>query len=107
MGTDTDGTQVAIAYVRLVVDIDGDGDAGDDADTVAEAELVIRDIVKASRGPLDGSSLSSAVVLKDTSAGTGSEMTLLMGLALAVIAVLLLASPARFSTSCCRCSALS
>ena len=90
VGTDADGTQVAIANVRLIKDIDGDGDTEDDEDIVATAELAIRDIAEASRGPLDGGSLSSAVVSEETSAATGSEMMLLMGLALAVIAALLL-----------------
>jgi len=90
VGTDADGTQVAIANIRLLKDIDGDGDTEDDEDIVATAELAIRDIAGASRGPLDGGSLSSAVVSEETSAATGSEMMLLMGLALAVIAALLL-----------------
>ena len=90
VGADVDGTQVAIANVRLLKDIDGDGDTEDDEDILAAAELAIRDIAEASRGPLDGGSLSPAVVSEETSAATGSEMMLLMGLALAVIAALLL-----------------
>ena len=89
IGADVDGTQVAIANVRLLKDIDGDGDTEDDEDILAAAELAIRDIAEASRGPLDGGSLSPAVVSEETSAATGSEMMLLMGLALAVIAALL------------------
>ena len=90
VGTDADGTQVAIANVRLLKDIDGDGDTEDDEDVLAAAELAVRDIAEASRGPLDGGSLSPAVVSEETSAATGSEMMILMGLALAVIAALLL-----------------
>ena len=90
VGTDSDGTPVATASVRLVIDADRDGDVDDDAGALAEAELAIHDIVKASRGPLEGSSLSGAVVAEDTSAGTGSQMVLLMILALTVIAALLL-----------------
>ena len=90
VGTDADGTQVAIANVRLIKDIDGDGDTEDDENEVTTAELAIRDIAEVSRGPLDVGSLSSAVVSEETSAATGSEMMLLMGLALAVIAALLL-----------------
>ena len=90
VGTDADGTQVAIATVRLILDVDGDGDTEDDAVALTEAELAIRDIVEASRGPLEGSSLSSAVISEETSGATGSDMTLLMVLALAVIAFLLL-----------------
>ena len=87
---DADGAPVAIASVRLRLDADGDGDTEDDADTLTEAELAIGDIARASQGPLDVSSLSPAVVAEESSQATGSEMTLLMGLALGLIAVLLL-----------------
>ena len=90
VGTDADGTQVAVSSVRLLNDIDGDGDVEDDADTLAAAELAIRDIAKASQGPLTGSSLSPAILSEETDAATGPEMLMLMGLALAVIALLLL-----------------
>ncbi len=90
VGTDADGNEVAIANVKLVNDIDGDGDTEDDADTLVAAELAIRDITEASQGPLDGSSLSSATISEETSAATGSEMIILMVVALAVIAALLL-----------------
>ena len=90
VGTDADGTQVAVSSVRLLNDIDGDGDVEDDADTLAAAELAIRDIAKASQGPLTGSSLSPAILTEETDAATGPEMLMLMGLALAVIALLLL-----------------
>ena len=49
VGTDADGTQVAIANVRLLKDIDGDGDTEDDEDVLAAAELAVRDIAEASR----------------------------------------------------------
>ena len=90
VGTDVDGTRVAISTVRLRTDLDGDGDREDDADALVEAELAIRDVVEAVPGPLDGSTLSSAVLAEEIRGATGSEMFLLMGLALAVIAVLLL-----------------
>ena len=90
VGTDTDGSQVAIATVRLVMDVDGDGDIEDDADTLVSAELAIRQIVESSQGPLEGSSLSPSTLAEESQGATGSEMFLLMGLALAVIAVLLL-----------------
>ena len=90
VGTDTDGSQVAIATVRLVMDVDGDGDIEDDADALVSAELAIREIAQSSRGPLEGSSLSPSTLAEESGAATGSEMLLLMGLALAVIAVLLL-----------------
>ena len=90
VGTDTDGSQVAIATVRLVIDVDGDGDIEDDADTLVSAELAIRQIVESSQGPLAGSSLSPSTLAEESQAATSSEMLLLMGLALAVIAILLL-----------------
>ena len=90
VGTDTDGSQVAIATVRLVRDVDGDGDIEDDADTLVSAELAIREIAQSSRGPLEGSSLSPSTLAEESGAATGSEMLMLMGLALVVIAVLLL-----------------
>ena len=50
----------------------------------------IRDIAEASQGPLEGGSLSSATVSEETGGATGSQMILLMGVALLVIAALLL-----------------
>jgi len=90
VGTDVDGEQVATANFRLLKDLDGDGDFEDDEETVTDGQLVIRDVAVDSSGPLAGSSLSSATIAEETQAATGSEMLLLMGLALAVIAVLLL-----------------
>ncbi|WP_420625349.1 efflux RND transporter permease subunit [Candidatus Poriferisodalis sp.] len=90
VGTDVDGSQVATANFRLFKDLDGDGDFEDDAETLTTGELTIRDVAEESSGPLAGSSLSSATVAEETQAATGSEMLLLMVLALAVIAVLLL-----------------
>ena len=89
VGTDADGTQVAISNVRLLKDIDGDGDVEDDADGLAAADLAIRDIAEAGQGPLEGSSLSPATLEEETDAATGGEMLVLMGIALAVIALLL------------------
>ena len=90
VGTDADGTQVAISNVRLLKDIDGDGDVEDDADALAAADLAIRDIAEAGQGPLEGSSLSPATLEEETDAATGGEMLVLLGIALAVIALLLL-----------------
>ena len=90
VGTNSDGALVAIATVRLLTDADGDGDDGDDADALTQAQLAIRDIAEASQGPLEGGSLSSATVSEETGGATGSQMILLMGLALLVIAALLL-----------------
>lgn len=90
VGTDADGATVAISNIRLLVDADGDGDTADDSEALADAELAIRDIMAASEGPLVGGSLSTAVLMEDTQDATGSEMGLLMVLALGVIAALLL-----------------
>ena len=90
VGTGADGAAVAISSIRLVADADGDGDTDDDAEALAEAELAIRDIVVASEGPLVGGSLSAAVLAEDSEGATGSEMTVLMVVALVVIAALLL-----------------
>ena len=89
VGADDDGTAVAIASVRLVADADGDGDAEDDADALADAEFAVRDVMEASDGPLAGGSLSPAVVSEESQGATGSEMAVLMVLALVVIAALL------------------
>ena len=90
VGTGPDGSLVAVSSIRLVVDADSDGDTDDDAEALADAELAIRDIAEASDGPLAGGSLSPAVLAQDSEAATGSEMTLLMVVALVVIAALLL-----------------
>ena len=90
VGVDQDGDPVAVAYIQLLQDSDGDGDVADDADAVAAAERAIREIAVASGGPLDGGSLSPATIAEDATRGAGSDMTTLMLLALAVIAALLL-----------------
>ena len=90
VGTDSDGSTVAIASVRLIRDADGDGHLDDDEEALAAAELAIRDAARESRGPLEGSALSPATTAEETQAATGSEMLLLMVIALAVIAALLL-----------------
>ena len=76
-GSDTDGSPVAVAKVTL---LEGD---------TAEAELAIRDLARASSGPLSASSISLATMDEETSGATGTQMRLLQGLALAIIAVLL------------------
>ena len=90
VGVDTDGSAVAIASVRLTTDIDGDGEIEDDAEAVVSAESAIREIIGASQGPLEGSSLSPAILSEETQGATGSDMLVLMGVALGVIALLLL-----------------
>ena len=90
VGTDTDGSGVAVANVRLVEDADGDGDLVDDEEILKEAELAIRDIAAASAGPLEGGSISGATTAEETEEATGSDMIMLMIIALAVIGGLLL-----------------
>ena len=82
-GTDADGSQVSTASVRLSFD-------ADDADALTAAELAIRDIVRDSQGPLEGSSLSAAVIDEESSGASGSEMLVLMVIALGVIGAVLL-----------------
>ena len=91
VGTDTDGSGVALATVRLVTDVDRDGDTDDDEAALERAELAIGDLAAASQGPLAATTLSPAVIAGESSAATGSEMLVLIGLALLVIAALLLA----------------
>ena len=90
VSADASGQGVAIASIRLLEDADGDGDTKDDEDSLAEAELAIRDIAKASAGPLEGSSISSATTQEETAEATGVDMMILMLIALGVIAALLL-----------------
>ena len=91
VGTDTDGSGVALANIRLIADVDRDGDTDDDEAALERAELAIGDLAAASQGPLAATTLSPAVIAGESSAATGSEMLVLIGLALLVIAALLLA----------------
>ncbi len=90
VGSDANDDQVAISTIRLLDDVDGDGNVEDDADALEAAELAIRDIAQTASGPLKGSSLSPATLLEETDAATGGEMVVLMVIALAVIALLLM-----------------
>ena len=81
VGFDEDGTQVALALVRLRGDVPNE--------QIKAAEFAIRDIAEAVGGPVDGSSLSSAIAGEETSEALGAQMMLLMILALLVIAALL------------------
>ena len=76
-GTDADGSRIAVANVTLLK-----GDS-------AEAEMTIRDLARASNGPLSASSISLATMDDDRSWATGTQMMILMGVALAIIALLL------------------
>ncbi len=80
-GTDKDGTQVAIANIRLT-------DAGDER--VADAERRINELAVGNEGPLRVSSLSPAVFEDEYKQATEQGMAPLIGLALLLIAVLLL-----------------
>ena len=80
-GHDTDGTPVAIATVRL-------SDTGDDR--VWDAERTINDAATASDGPLQVSSVSPIVIEDEYKHATETGMAPLVGLALLLIAGLIL-----------------
>ena len=80
-GTDADGTPVAIANLRLI-------DTGDER--VADAERRINELAVGDEGPLRVSSLSPVVVEDEYKKATEEGMAPLIGLALLLIAVLLL-----------------
>ena len=80
-GTDTDGTRVAVASVRL-------RDTGDER--VQEAERRIDELAAGDDGPLRVSSISYAVLEDESREATETGMAPLIGLALLLIAGLLL-----------------
>ena len=80
-GTDADGTPVAIAVIRL-------RDTGDER--VKDAERRINALAAGNDGPLAASSLSPAVIEDEYKQATESGMGPLLGLALLLIAGLLL-----------------
>ncbi len=80
-GTDSDGTPVAVAHLRLSVT---------DAERVADVERDIFDLADASEGPMRVSSLSNAIVQDEYKQATEEGMAPLIGLALLLIAALLL-----------------
>ena len=80
-GTDVDGTSVTVSTVRL-------SDTGDER--VAEAERTINELAHASEGPLRVSSVSPIVVEDEYKEATESGMGPLIGLALLLIAALIL-----------------
>ena len=79
-GTDTDGTPVAIANIRLA-------NTGDER--IEDAERRIRDLAAADEGPLRASSLSPVIVEDEYKQATEQGMAPLIGLALLLITVLL------------------
>ena len=80
-GTDTDGTPVAIANIHLT-------DTGDEG--VQDTERRISELAAGDEGPLRVSSLSPVVVEDEYKEATEQGMAPLIGLALLLIAVLLL-----------------
>lgn len=80
-GTDTDGTPVAVAIIRLI-------DTGDEQ--AADAERRINELARGDEGPLRVSSLSPAVIEDEYTEATESGMLPLVGLALLLIAGLLM-----------------
>ena len=87
-GIDTDGTQVAIANIRLT-------NTGDER--IQDAERRIHELALGDEGPLDVSSLSPIVIEDEYKEATESGMGPLIGLALILIAVLLLLFTRTFS----------
>ena len=80
-GTDTDGSPVAIANIRLT-------NTGDER--VENAERRVSELAAASDGPLQVSSLSPVIVEDEYKQATEQGMAPLIGLALLLIVVLLL-----------------
>ncbi len=80
-GTDTDGTPVAVASIRLV-------DTGDER--VVDAERRIDELASGDEGPLRVSSISYTVLEDESREATESGMGVLIGLALLLIAALIL-----------------
>ena len=80
-GTDTAGTRITIATVRL-------RDTGDE--TVDDAQLAINDLAEAAEGPLSVRSVSLAVIEEEYQEATSTGVLPLVGLALLVIASLTL-----------------
>ena len=80
-GTDTDGTRVAIATIRL-------RDTGDER--VEEAERRIHELATADQGPLHVSVISPGIVEDEYQRATEEGMAPLIGLALLLIAALIL-----------------
>ncbi len=80
-GTDTDGTAIAIATIRL-------RDTGDER--LQDAERTIHELAVGNDGPLNVSSISPTVVEDEYRKATEEGMAPLVGLALLLIAVLLL-----------------
>ena len=80
-GTDTDGTRVSIANIRL-------RDTGDER--VEEAERRIHELAVGSEGRLDVSSLSPVIIEDEYKEATETGMLPLIGIAFLLIAALLL-----------------
>ena len=79
-GTDTDGTPIAIANIRL-------SDTGDER--VRDAERKVYELAASDDGPLDVNSISPVIVEDEYTEATESGLAPLLGLALVLIALLL------------------
>ena len=80
-GTDTDGTRITVATVRL-------RDTG--AEAVDDAQLAINSLAETDEGPLSVSSVSLAVIEEEYQEATSTGVLPLVGLALLVVALLTL-----------------
>ncbi len=80
-GTDSDGTEIAIASIQLL-------NTGDDH--VKDVERKINELTIASQGPLRASSVSFAVIEDEFVEGTETGVAPLIGMALLLIAFLIL-----------------
>ena len=87
-GTDSDGTPVAVATVRL-------SNTGDER--VADAERTVNDLAADAEGPLSVSSVSPIVIEDEYKHATETGMAPLVGLALLLIAALILLFMRTFS----------
>ena len=84
-GIDTDGTPITVGTIRL-------RDTRDEA--VDAAQLAISDLAEAAEGPLSVRSVSLAVIEEEYQGATSRGVLPLLGLALLVIALLMLLFPA-------------
>ena len=87
-GSDTDGTPIAIATIRL---------HHTDDERIADAERTIRDLAAASEGPLRVSSVSPIVIEDEYKESIETGMATLVGLALLLIAALIVLFMRTFS----------
>ncbi len=87
-GTDTDGAPVALATIHLI---------DTDDERIQDAERRVSDLAAGDEGPLSVSSLSPVIIEDEYKQATEQGMVLLLGLALLLIAVLILLFTRTFS----------